>query len=246
MKVNSHFYLKTAYPWFAGIFLLLLVSSCNKYALYQTRSGHDAADTSALGEKTLAPGDKIAVSIWGHDDLSVGSIHTVYSTPEESGKWLMIDDRGEVNLPQVGKVKLEGLTPAKAEEKLVGVYSQFIQKPILNLRLLNSQVTVLGEVQRPGNYVFHTDQARLVDMIGRASGLTDYAKTTEIKIIRGTEIIKVDLTDASANETMVIARDVIYVGPGRSKSFDRVASKLIPLASLLTALALVYNVSVNN
>jgi hypothetical protein len=42
---------------------------------------------------------------------------------------------------------------------------------------------------------------------------------------------------------MVLPKDVIYVPPGRNKAFDRFATKLIPLASLLTALALVYNVS---
>ena len=104
-------------------------------------------------------------------------------------------------------------------------------------------MTVLGEVQRPGNYVFHTDHARLVDMLGKANGLTDYARTTEIKIIRGTETIKINLTEAINNETLVYPRDVIYIPPGRNKAFDRFASKLIPLASLLTALALVYSVS---
>ncbi len=248
MKVKTDFFLKASLLLVSGMIILLLFSSCNKYALYQTSASKEAAPASNAGaaEKILGAGDKISISIWGHDDLSVGSIHTVYNTPEESGKWLMIDEKGEVNLPQVGRIKLEGLSLRAAEDKLVQEYSRFIQRPVLNLRLLNNQVTVLGEVQRPGNYVFHTDGTRLVDMLGKAGGLTDYARTSGIKIIRGTETYVTDLTNASANETMVYARDVIYVPPGRNKAFDRFATKLIPLASLLTALALVYNVSVND
>ena len=246
MKLNSNFLLKIAVMRMSGLIILLFISSCYKYALYQTNATKTSKGSATeISEKVLSPGDKISLSVWGHDELSVGSVHSVYSIPEESGKWLQIDESGDANLPQIGKVKLEGLTMLKAEEKLVTLYSQFIQKPILNLRLLSNQVTVLGEVQSPGNYVFHTDQVRLVDMIGKANGFTDYAKTTDIKIIRGIETIRVDLTKAASNEVMVTARDVIYVAPGRNKSFDRFASKLIPLASLLTALALVYNVSVS-
>jgi polysaccharide export outer membrane protein len=246
MKVKFEFLLKAAILFVSGMIVLLLCSSCNKYALYQqdAKSGATAPEAK-MSEKELAQGDKISLSIWGHDELSIGSIHSVYNSPDEtaSGKWLMIDQNGEVNLPQIGKVKLVGMTLRKAEEHLKKIYSSQLQNPILNLRLLNNQVTVLGEVQRPGTYVFHTDFARMVDMIGKASGFTDYAKTTEIKIIRGTETIKVDLTNASFNQMTVLPRDVIYVPPGRNKAFDRFASKMIPLASLLTALALVYNVS---
>lgn len=246
MKVKSEFLIKAAILFVSGMIVLLLFSSCNRYALYQqdAKAGAPAPEVE-MPEKILAQGDKISLSIWGHDELSVGSIHSVYNSPDEtaSGKWLMIDQNGEVNLPQVGKVKLEGMTVRAAEEQLKKLYSAQLQHPILNLRLLNNQVTVLGEVQRPGTYLFHTDFTRMVDMIGKANGFTDYAKTTEIKIIRGTKTIKIDLTDASFNQMTVLPRDVIYVPPGRNKAFDRFASKLIPLASLLTALALVYNVS---
>lgn len=246
MKSRTDILLKIATLGVMGLIFLLLFSSCNKYALYQTNATQTSKGSSSeVSEKILMPGDKISLSVWGHDELSVGSVHSVYGIPEEAGKWLQIDENGNVNFPQIGKVKMDGMTLLKAEEKLVELYSQYIQKPILNLRLLSNQVTVLGEVRSPGNYVFHTDQVRLVDIIGKANGFTDYAKTTDIKIIRGIETINVDLTKTVNNEIMVTSKDVIYVAPGRNKSFDRVASKLIPLASLLTALALVYNVSVS-
>lgn len=246
MKFQTNTILKLSFTLLAGQIILLLFSSCNRYALYQVQDRSDTLVAGAITiEKKLEPGDKISVSIWQHDDLSVGSIHTVYNNPEPAGKWVMLNENGEVNLPQVGRVTLKGLTINEAEDQLVAHYSQYIRKPILNVRLMNNYVTVLGEVQRPGNYFFSSDQYRLVDILGQASGLTDYALTTKIKVIRGRESIPVDLTTTGNNEVMIYPRDVIYIPPARNKSIDRVATKLIPIASLLTALALVYNVSVN-
>lgn len=246
MRFKTDIILKLAIAFISGMILLLLFSSCNRYALYQVQERSDSLQAVSVEiEKKLEPGDKISVSIWQHDDLSVGSIHTVYNNPEPGGKWVMLNENGEVNLPQVGRVTLKGLTVHEAEDQLVAHYSQYIRKPILNVRLMNNYVTVLGEVQKPGNYFFSSDQYRLVDILGQASGLTDYALTTKIKVIRGRESIPVDLTTTGNNEMMIYPRDVIYVPPARNKAIDRVATKLIPIASLLTALALVYNVSAN-
>ena len=86
--------------------------------MYQTNATKTSKGSATeISEKVLSPGDKISLSVWGHDELSVGSVHSVYSIPEEAGKWLQIDESGDANLPQIGKVKLEGLTLLKAEEK---------------------------------------------------------------------------------------------------------------------------------
>jgi polysaccharide biosynthesis/export protein len=252
IKPNTYNFLKSALLLMG---LVMFLSSCNKYVLYSrnTPVNQNSGKQQAIApdssderiEKILMPEDKISISIWNHDDLSIGSVHTIYNVQEETGKWLMIDAKGEVNLPQVGTVKLEGLTLREAVIYLEKIYSKFLQGPIVNIRILSNQLTIIGEVQRPGNYIFSTDNVRLVDLVGKASGFTDYAKTTKIKIIRGKESFVIDLTNIAFNETRVYPGDVVYIPPSGGKKFDRFASKLIPLASLLTALALVYNVSNN-
>lgn len=230
--------------------MLILGSSCNRNVLF-THSGTSAPSAAqdtgqVMIDKVLMPGDKISISVWDHEELSVGSVHNIYSVQEETGKWLMIDSQGEVNLPQVGTVKLQGQTLHDATIALQKLYSKLIQNPIINLRLLNNQVTVLGEVNRPGLYVFSSDNVRLTDVIGKASGFTDYAKTTKIRIIRSKNTLIVDLTSTSFSEMMLQPGDVVYVPPAGTKSLDKIAAKLIPFASLLTAVALVYNVSQKN
>lgn len=233
-----------------GIFLL---SSCNRYALFTHNeppqqgpgSGKGSDDGTESMEKILMPDDKIAISIWNHEDLSVGSVHNIYNVQEETGKWLMIDSKGEVNLPQIGIVKLEGMTIREAKIALEKAYGKYVQNPIINIRLFNNQATVLGEIRVPGVYMFSADHIRLTDLIGKASGFTDYAKTKQIKVVRGKEVIKIDLTNLAFNETQLYPGDVVYVPPSGNKTIDRIAAKMLPLAGLLTAIALVYNVSQN-
>jgi polysaccharide export outer membrane protein len=228
-----------------------MLGACNRNVLYKHSTpvtGNTAVeilpDSSARRpEKVLMPDDKLTLSIWGHDELSIGSIHTIYNVQEEQGKWLMIDTDGEVVLPQAGRVKLQGLTIPEATKVVQQLYAKTIKDPQVTLRLLNNQITVLGEVQKPGVYVFSTDNVRLVDVLGRASGLTDYAKTTNIRIVRQNVVFESDLTNITYNTTIVLPGDVVYIPPSGRKGFDRFANKLIPLASFLTALALIYSIS---
>ncbi|MEP7265425.1 MAG: polysaccharide biosynthesis/export family protein [Bacteroidota bacterium] len=235
---------------------LLILASCNRQVLFTQNKPLDAkagiaADKSEdkKQEKILAPDDKIMISIWDHDELSVGSLQGTYSLAEEFGKWIMIDVNGEVHLPQVGSVKVGGLTVKEATAYLEKIYAKFIQLPVINLRVLNNQVTILGEVRSPGVYLFSADQVRLADLIGKAQGFTDYAKTRKIKIIRDTNQMTVDFTNAtsvSAKEFVIYPGDVIYIPPTGGKAWERFSTKLIPIASLITAIALVYSVSNNN
>ncbi len=242
-----------------ALLFLVVLSSCGRYVLFQrsdsaaaqkSYSGSGGEDSSqTLYERPISVDDKITVSIWEHEDISIGSVHSIYSLLEENGKWLAVDQQGEINLPQVGPVKLAGLTVREGTLYLEKIYSKFIQHPVINLRVINKQVTILGEVRKPGSYAFSSDNIKLVDLLGKAEGFTDFAKTTRIKIIRGTEQPKEILVDytnvyslASA-DAMIRTGDVVYVPPTAGKSTDRFTSKLIPIASLITAIVLIFTVA---
>ena len=233
---------------------IVLMNSCQRNVLFTSNTtvvaptSGTATDTT-IGEKVIMPDDKILISVWDHNELSVGSLQGTYSLAEENGKWLMVDINGEVRLPQIGTVKLQGLTVREATVFLEKVYAKFIQNPIITLRVLNNKVTILGEVRSPGVYLFSGDNGRLVDLIGNAQGLTDYAKTTKVKLVRGTTEMTIDLTNTAsvaAKELTVIPGDVIYIPPTSGKAWDRFANKLIPIASLITSIALVYSITQNN
>jgi len=90
--------------------------------------------------------------------------------------------------------------------------------PIIELKIINLKVTILGEIKGQGNYQLVKDRTTLVELIGQAGGLTDQADEKDIKIIRGSEknptVISVDLSDiGSINNPKSILQsgDIIYI-----------------------------------
>ena len=97
----------------------------------------------------LRPDDKVSVSVWDHEELSVGSIYGIYNSNEVYGKWLLVDAEGSLLLPKTGKLKVGGMTIAAATDAVVREYSRLIPQPLVTLKVLNREVTVLGEVKSP-------------------------------------------------------------------------------------------------
>jgi polysaccharide export outer membrane protein len=188
------------------------------------------------------------VSIWNHDDLSIGSVYGIYNSNEVYGKWVLIDNKGNVKLPVIKTVKLEGLTLDEAKDTLSSIYGEFIKDPIIEIKVLNLQVTILGEVKSPGIYILEKNENHLIELIGRSGGLNDYANSSKVKIIRGdlprgeTQTIMIDLTDVSEIETgkmNIYPNDIIYISSKKGKMLDKKAPTLIPFASALSAIAII-------
>lgn len=243
---------------FAGLFLALSQNACTPQWLFQQKTGVDLQKqvmASEDHEHIIQMDDKITISVWGHDELGVGSSFSVYSSTLEQGKFISIDKSGEITLPLIGKVKLEGLTAREADLYIRQLYSKYVKNPIVYLRVLSHSVTVLGEVNAPGNYLIDKQQKSLLELIGDAGGFSKYANKQRIKILRKDpegrlEEIKVDLTEIETLYTQDLAlrsRDIIYVPERRSKEIESVVTgKVVPIVGILGSLALVYSLTKNN
>jgi len=195
-------------------------------------------------EPTLKPGDKITMSIFGHDEWSVGSINTNFSTNEATGRWLLLDADGQVNLPRIGRLKLAGYTAKEVNYLLEQKYAEIIKNPIINVRVLNHFVTVLGEVNKPGKYRIENEETNLIQMLGMAQGLSPYAENTRLKIIRTVNNrpveLSIDMTDlVTAHQYNITLRpdDVVYIESNRKKSSEEFFKIATPLAGIATAVA---------
>ena len=230
------------------ISLAVFSIGCNKNVLYESTQPSESAETKMLlstehKQKVLMPDDKITVSIWNHEDISVGSIHELSIADKPNDKWVMVNSAGEVNLPKIGKVKVAGLTVQETTKKLEKAYIKYITNPIINIQVLSNKITVLGEVKNPGTYLISSESYRLVDIIGRCSGFTDFAKPSAIKIVRGNKSFKVDLTNTSFNETIIYADDVVYIPPTSKKGIEKSGIKILPIIGLLSVFTLIYLVA---
>lgn len=192
--------------------------------------------------------DKISVSIWQHDDLSVGSVFGIYNSSEGYGKWVMVQPDGTIVLPKLGPLSVAGLTPAQASVLVRERLSATIVDPLVVVKVLNREVTVLGEVRTPGNYLLDQEQNTLSEIVGRAQGFTDYANDRHIILIRGEQLYRINLRTMPAgfrNRLYVQAGDLIEVPAQGGKRLDKKAPTLIPFASAMTALAIVFATFIN-
>jgi len=97
-----------------------------------------------------------------------------------------------------------------------------LKDPIIDLRIINLKVTLLGEIRAQGNYPLIKDKTSLIEMIGEAGGLTEKANEKNIKIIRGDpkspQITEVDLskTGTLADPRLILQNnDIIYIAENK-------------------------------
>lgn len=194
---------------------------------------------------TLQPNDKISISVWNHDDLSIGSSFSIYNTNESFGKWVLIKKDSTATIPYVGKRKIVGYTIKEVENKIKKLLAKNIQNPIVEIKVLNKEITVLGEVKSPGNYLIEKEVYTLVKAIGKAEGINFYGNSKEIKIIRNNRQLIVDLNkidNFSQTNIYLKAGDIVYVPSKKGKQTDMKAPSIIPFASLITAVGIILSV----
>lgn len=123
----------------------------------------DTAPSPAPAGYVIHPGDQLSVQVFGDPSLS----QTVTVLPS-----------GDVDYPLIGAVHLAGKTTQQAVATMVTALKKYVQRPIVNIAITQqgqSNVLVLGGVQRPGKYSLPST-ARLTDAIEAAGGLVSTAQ----------------------------------------------------------------------
>ncbi|MEP6004914.1 MAG: polysaccharide biosynthesis/export family protein, partial [Maribacter dokdonensis] len=96
----------------------------------------------------------------------------------------IVDKSGNIDFPVIGQVKIAGLTAEKTKELLKVKLSNYLKDPIINIRLKNFTVTILGEVKSPGTYPVIGEQITILEALGLANDLTIKGKRDNILVIR--------------------------------------------------------------
>ncbi|MEH2312278.1 MAG: polysaccharide biosynthesis/export family protein [Nostoc sp.] len=99
----------------------------------------------------------------------------------------VISPEGNIVVPQVGTVSLQGLTLEEAQEKIRLGLSRIVPDPIVVVSLAGTrpvQVTISGEIFRPGIYPINSSTPRVADALLISGGSTLNADLRQIQVRR--------------------------------------------------------------
>ena len=148
---------------------------------------------------------------------------TVFQNPDLTTE-VRISESGVISYPLLGSVELGGLTITAAENKIASLLKEgkFVQQPQVNIvvtQLLGNQVSVLGQVNRPGRYPLETFNIHVSDILALAGGATPSGSDSVILtgIRNGKPFRKeinipgVFLQDNRSEDVLVQGGDTLYV-----------------------------------
>jgi len=236
--------------YIAPIILFLLLTACS--STNEVFNKNVTKDYSLLLENSirneanrLKSDDKITVSIWNHPDISIGSMYSVFNSNESFGKWVLIDSCGMVSLPKLGAIEIGGLTTSEAERFLESAYATYILNPIVDVKILNKEISILGQVKAPGNYIIDKEVNSIIGLISKAEGFTPHSNLKKVKLVRDGLTYELDFTDSDPRllQINLLDGDVLFVPEKLSKKIDEKAPIMIPLSSLITAIAIVFTLT---
>ncbi len=187
---------------------LLALSFCISPANAQQPSAASPAGAAAPQYK-LAVGDSIRVFVYQNPDLSLE---------------LRITESGAISFPLLGNVVLAGLSVTQAEKRIAdglrdGNYVIRPQVSITVLQFRGNQVSVLGQVGKPGRYPLETGEVRLTDILATAGGTAPSGADTVVVVgtRKGSPFrVEIDLPDVFSpgrrgDDVLLADGDVIWV-----------------------------------
>ncbi len=205
----------------------------------------------------LQPGDNLYIRFINTIDersaaaLAGDNTSRTYSTSSDASIYLhsyTLDENGCIELPLTGKIELKNLTVDGAKEKMQTEINKFVNQTTLIVKLSNFNLTVLGEVAKPGMYKVYQSQINLFEAVSMAGNMTNFAQKNEVKIIRqtdtGSEIHIVDMGQAdilSSPYYYLKPNDIVYVEPLKIKQWGFTTFPYSTVLSIVTLAITLFN-----
>ena len=139
----------------------------------------------------------------------------------------LVDESGIIKLPLLGPLKVDGLTKSQLATLITDelLNRKIAKDPVVTVRITNFEITILGDVSKPGVQNIPNERITLPEALGQAGDLTITGKRSNILLIResnGQRIYKrFNLNNQQAFDPDIYNlqnRDIIYVEPNRAKA----------------------------
>jgi polysaccharide export outer membrane protein len=168
-----------------------------------------AAQAADEREYVLGPGDIIRITVFQNPDLTTEA---------------RVSEKGMLTFPLLGAVSVGGKSTSAAEAEIAARLRDggFVRQPqvnVLPVQIRGNQVSVLGQVNRPGRFPLETANLRLTDMIATAGGISGGGADVVIfigmrsgkQVRREIDLPSLFLSGETVNDIVMAAGDIVYV-----------------------------------
>lgn len=186
-------------------------------------------------EYRVQPGDNLYIRVVTFDEKTTTLLNPLTtggrasSNANDAGIYLesyTINDAGYLDFPMTGELYVRNMNVNEIRDLINEKLKEYLLELVVIVKLVNYNLTMLGEVKRPGQYKVYQTDINLFEAVSMAGDLTDFANRNKVAIIRqtkaGSEVIYVDMTkrDILASEYYYLKpNDIVYAPPVRGKQF---------------------------
>ena len=200
---------------------------------------------SALDKEAIAPYNLPAVAFTDLNNTSLTTVGQLQS--------YRVDDKGDIELPVLGKIHVEGLKRDEVAEEIKNVLAAQVVDPLVQVNMVGAKVSIMGEVTRPGQVAITNGRLTLLDALAAAGDLTPYGRRDNVLVTREQdgklEFARINLTsdELFASPFYYLQQnDVVYVSPNKVRVINSAnvslwLSMVSTIASAATVIVTVVN-----
>jgi polysaccharide biosynthesis/export protein len=232
---------KNSFIILATLLIVAAASSCTSTKKVIYFNDLSAADSTALKtaqnafETPIQKNDQLWITVGGSNAFDLATLNSASgflggasSGGTNSAIGYLVEADGKIKIPYLGQVQAEGLTRLQLEKVLTDKFKDYTKNPVVNVRFLNYNFSVLGEVIRPGRYNMVTERTTILEAISLAGDITYLGKSDNVMVIREENgqraIARVNLLSKDLFKSPFFymkTNDVIYVEAVKAKFISR-------------------------
>ena len=217
-----------------SLLAVMFIASCStqkKVPYFQDLRNGGSVEVALPQEITIKPGDKLSIHVNSKDEELVAPFNLRRSQQNigsQTDLAYTVDKDGNIEFPYLGSIRVEGMTRDDVAKHIRQelLDRKMVQDPTVIVDLSNLQISILGDVGKPGKYSIEKDKYTIIDAISEAGDLAITAKRDNIMVLRQEndeqKTYFVNLNDASQLFSSPVyylqQNDIVYVEPNSKAS----------------------------
>ena len=249
-------------------FLLGSCGSTKNVAYFQNSDTVDLSQSQFLYDAKIMPKDQLTITVSTTNEEAAVPFNLTVPTPQSVNsrssysqamlQTYLVDNSGNITYPIIGEIHVGGLTKSEAENMIrekIKVYMAEAENPIVTVRMTGYQISVIGEVARPGTFTVSREKITVLEALAQAGDLTIYGMRNNVQLIREDADGKKAIYFLNLNDANLInspyyylqQNDVIYVTPNKVKAQNSSVGSMTSLwfsatSILISLTSLLYNI----